>query len=184
MAGIEVRDLCVQFDHHEPVLNHCSFDVQPGEIVALLGGSGSGKSTLLRTIAKLQSITSGEVFFTGEHPQRRAGDLSYVFQDATLLPWRTAQQNVRLPLELSRSAVPTTSEQREAAASRADEMTHRVHEALQAVGLPPESWNRYPRQLSGGMRMRVSWLAQSSPIPPSCCSMNRLQRSTNCCVIA
>ncbi len=121
--------------------------VKAGEIVALLGGSGSGKSTLLRTIAKLQPITSGQVELTGDVPRRRSGDLSYVFQDATLLPWRTAAQNVQLPLELS-AAAP---------GERADvSLRERVEEALACVGLPEVSWNKYPRELSGGMRMRVS----------------------------
>lgn len=144
MTGIEVRDLCVRFGDHEPVLNGLSLSVAPGSIVALLGGSGSGKSTLLRAIAELQPIVGGEVAFTSEEA-RRPGALSYVFQDATLLPWRTAQENVRLPLELA--ARPGRDSDR----SRA-----RVDEALAAVGLPQASWTKYPRQLSGGMRMRVS----------------------------
>lgn len=175
MTGIEVRDLCVRFDDHAPVLDGCTISVNSGEIVALLGGSGSGKSTLLRSIANLQPITSGEVEFTGlslptaqaagstaqlaESPydhqvievaqqcKRRWGDLAYVFQDATLLPWRTAQQNVRLPLELARA--PRVER-------RHGWLDSKVSEALLAVGLPEASWTRYPRQLSGGMRMRVS----------------------------
>ncbi|MCC6510074.1 MAG: ABC transporter ATP-binding protein [Pirellulaceae bacterium] len=147
MTGIEVRDLCVRFDQHAPVLEHCSLTVKPGEIIALLGGSGSGKSTLLRAIAKLQPVTSGEVAFTGDSPKRRAGDLAYVFQDATLLPWRTAQQNVQLPLELAG---------RNNHDSTRSVLKARVCEALASVGLPESSWGKYPRQLSGGMRMRVS----------------------------
>lgn len=147
MTGIEVRDLSVQFGAGQPVLRDLSLRVEPGAIVVLLGGSGSGKSTLLRAIAKLQPISKGEVLFSGAAPKRRAGDLAYVFQDATLLPWRTAAQNVRLPLELTRRS----SEERQAAV--VDEL---VAEALAAVGLPNASWTKYPRQLSGGMRMRVS----------------------------
>lgn len=142
--------------------------VQAGEIVALLGGSGSGKSTLLRTIAKLQPITSGEVELTGQTPRRRAGDLSYVFQDATLLPWRTAWQNVQLPLELNRNARGernvrseregrSTAERSTADRSTADRSAgDRVEEALRWVGLAETSWKKFPRELSGGMRMRVS----------------------------
>lgn len=147
MTGIEVRNLSVRFGASEPVLRELSLQVESGSIVALLGGSGSGKSTLLRTIARLQPITDGEVAFTGEAPRRRAGDLAYVFQDATLLPWRTAEQNVRLPLEL---AGRTAGERQVRAVSES------VADALAAVGLDKASWSKYPRQLSGGMRMRVS----------------------------
>ena len=147
MTGIEVRDLSVRFGTHEPVLRELSFRIESGSLVSLLGGSGSGKSTLLRSIARLQPITGGEVCFTGDAPKRRAGDLAYVFQDATLLPWRTAEQNVRLPLELSA---------RPGGAGGASRTTDLVAEALTAVGLDQSSWRKYPRQLSGGMRMRVS----------------------------
>lgn len=147
MTGIEVRDLCVRYGTHEPVLQQLSFRVESGSMVALLGGSGSGKSTFLRAIAKLQPINSGEVTFTGDAPRRRAGDLAYVFQDATLLPWRTAEQNVRLPLELAAQS----AEERQS--FRAGEL---VAEALRSVGLEKTSWTKYPRELSGGMRMRVS----------------------------
>lgn len=147
MTGIEVRDLTVRFGAHEPVLNELSFRIESGSMVSLLGGSGSGKSTLLRTIARLQPMTSGQIAFTGEVPKRRAGDLAYVFQDATLLPWRTAEQNVRLPLEL------TARSSAEASPNHTSDL---VSEALTAVGLEQSSWKKYPRQLSGGMRMRVS----------------------------
>ena len=143
MTGIEVAELTVRFGQHAPVLNELSLSIAPGSLTALLGGSGSGKSTLLRAIARLQPISSGSVEFSGELPRRRSGDLAYVFQDATLLPWRTAADNVRLPLELS------TRE-------RADDHGEKVSEALRAVGLPQVSWKKFPKQLSGGMRMRVS----------------------------
>lgn len=174
MTGIEVRDLCVRFDRHKPVLEHCSLSVKPGEFIALLGGSGSGKSTLLRAIAKLQPVTEGEVRFTSELPQRRASDISYVFQDATLLPWRTAAQNVRLPLELVQQRAedrrPAPAFQSDPPSTRrvttAEDIRARVSEALRSVGLPESSWTKYPRQLSGGMRMRVS-LARAIVTDPS-----------------
>lgn len=146
MTGIEVQELTVQFEQHSPVLSELRLSIQPGSITALLGGSGSGKSTLLRAIARLQAITRGTVEFTGETPRRRAGDLAYVFQDATLLPWRTAEGNVRLPLELAARVENRRS-------TRDREL---VADALNSVGLPHASWQKFPRQLSGGMRMRVS----------------------------
>ncbi len=145
MTGIEVKDLCVRFGDHEPVLNHLSMSVQAGSIVALLGGSGSGKSTLLRAIARLQPVSSGSVELTGDHAKDPLDELSYVFQDPTLLPWRSAQANVRLALELNKRNRDSQSRRIEL-----------VNEALEAVGLPKASWQKYPSQLSGGMRMRVS----------------------------
>jgi NitT/TauT family transport system ATP-binding protein len=111
-------------------------DVHEGEFASLLGPSGCGKTTVLRMIAGLSEPSGGTI----EWPQRRS-DLGYVFQDATLMPWATAEKNVMLPLKLE--GVPA----REASA--------RARAALASVGL--ESFaSAYPRELSGGMRMRVS----------------------------
>jgi len=161
MVGIEVRELSVQFAPQPPVLDRLSLSVESGQFVALLGGSGSGKSTLLRSIARLQPISGGEVEFTGECPMRRPGDLSYVFQDATLLPWRTAEQNVRLPLELSARLGEIKPD-----AAGAHSVGDAVADALRSVGLEEPSWRKFPRQLSGGMRMRVS-LARSIVTDPA-----------------
>jgi NitT/TauT family transport system ATP-binding protein len=89
VTGLSIRDLVVQFPGQAPVLLDFSLDVLPGQIIALVGASGCGKSTLLRTVAGLQSYSCGRIEFTGA-PNSRRGDLSFVFQDATLLPWRTA----------------------------------------------------------------------------------------------
>ena len=109
-----------------------------GEFVALLGPSGCGKSTLLRLIAGLDHADAGSIAWDRAlHP----GEVGFVFQDATLLPWATAEQNVFLPLRLrgmaSRRAMPA------------------VRDALDRVGLAGFERAR-PRELSGGMRMRVS----------------------------
>ena len=148
-TGIGIRDLSVRLGD-QTVLAGLSLDVSPGEIVSLLGASGCGKSTLLRAIAKLVQPTSGEVVFS--KPNRRAGDLAFVFQDATLLPWRTVAENVVLPLQLGNRG-------RDAGQAA-------VHAALTAVGLLERDYAKYPRELSGGMRMRTS-IARALVTDPS-----------------
>ncbi len=148
-TGITIRDLSVQLGG-QSILNQLSLEVSPGEIVALLGASGCGKSTLLRAIARLVPPTSGEVSFS--KPNRRAGDLAFVFQDATLLPWRSVAENVLLPLELGQRARNSN----QAA----------VHAALASVGLSERDYPKYPRELSGGMRMRTS-IARALVTDPS-----------------
>lgn len=152
-SGIRIRKLSVAFQTDTPVLRELSLDVAPGEIVALVGSSGCGKSTLLRSIAKLISPTSGTIEFDQPHATRRTGDLSYVFQEATLLPWRTVDENIGLPLELGRGM----SRSQAAAA---------ITEARQAVGLEESTARKFPRELSGGMRMRVS-IARALVTEPS-----------------
>jgi NitT/TauT family transport system ATP-binding protein len=125
-------------------LARVDFSLRSGEFVSLVGPSGCGKSTLLRLIAGLASPTNGRLTVAGLSPavaRRRATRLSFVFQDATLLPWRTAAANIRLPLEL--------------AGMTAAERETRVRESLRMVGLS-DFTHRRPRELSGGMRMRVS----------------------------
>ena len=112
--------------------------VTRGEFVSLIGPSGCGKSTLLRLVAGLESPSSGRVALWGG---ATTGKLAFVFQDPTLMPWSRAAANVRLPLDLAR--VPRAEGRRRAA------------EALARVGLAERS-RAYPRELSGGMRMRVS----------------------------
>ncbi len=124
-------------------LSNISFDVRDGEFVTVVGPSGCGKSTLLKIASKLIPETSGEVKLPTEN-------LGYVFQDATLLPWRTVQKNVELFLELH--GVDKARRRTVAA------------EAIELVGL--QGFERHhPRRLSGGMKMRVS-LARSLTLKP------------------
>ena len=118
--------------------------VEPGEFVTIIGPSGCGKSTLLKLAAGLTKPSDGRVWWW-RGPFARVGEdarrLSFVFQDPTLMPWADAATNVRLPLDLAH--VPRAG---------ADA---RVAAALAEIGLADRA-NRVPRELSGGMRMRVS----------------------------
>jgi NitT/TauT family transport system ATP-binding protein len=121
-------------------LRGVSLRLGAGDFVALLGPSGCGKSTLLRLIAGLNHPDGGSLVWDAGHAPM-PGEIGYVFQDATLLPWASAEDNVYLPLRLG--GLPR---------GRA---LPQVHTALRRVGLGGFERAR-PRQLSGGMRMRVS----------------------------
>ncbi len=125
-----------------PVLDNVSFELNAGEIVALLGKSGSGKSTLLRTIAGLIEPTSGVVRSNGE-PLRGANPaVGMVFQSFALMPWLTIQANVELGLEAR--GVPRA------------ERRQRALDAIDLIGLDGFE-SAYPKELSGGMRQRVGF---------------------------
>jgi NitT/TauT family transport system ATP-binding protein len=125
-------------------LGETSFDVRPGEFVTVVGPSGCGKSTLLKIASGLHKPTTGNV----EVDMKKVG---YVFQDATLLQWRTVQHNVELLAELGGVA-------------KADR-AKRAAEAIKLVGLSGFE-GKYPKQLSGGMKMRAS-LARTLVLDPS-----------------
>jgi NitT/TauT family transport system ATP-binding protein len=145
--AIDCRGVSVRFMTERrtvTALEDVSFSVQPGGFTSLLGPSGCGKSTLLRVVADLVAPSEGQASVLGTSPEdaRRARACGFVFQDAALLPWRTALQNVELPLQVGG---------RRALASNA--ATPR--ELMALVGLA--GWeNSYPHELSGGMRQRVS----------------------------
>lgn len=120
-------------------LRDASLRLAETDFVVLLGPSGCGKSTLLRLIAGLDQPDSGTLRWDDRPPA--PGDIGYVFQDATLLPWATAEDNVFLPLRLRGIARETAMPD--------------VQAALHRVGLTGFE-HAHPRQLSGGMRMRVS----------------------------
>jgi NitT/TauT family transport system ATP-binding protein len=145
--AISLRGVTKVYDTGVAALGPLDLDVRHGEFVSLLGPSGCGKSTALRLIAGLSAPTSGTVELAyrqharGERQERARQAIGFVFQEPTLMPWASVRDNVRLPLKLARMPV------REANA--------RVDEALAQVGLA-EFAGSYPRELSGGMKMRVS----------------------------
>lgn len=127
--------------------------IPAGEIVSLVGPSGCGKTTLLRVLAGLQVASSGRVEI--EPPARASrGEIAFVFQQPTLLPWRSAIENVMLSLQLSGTVVSKP------------QLRSRAEAELVAMELPGEAFTRFPRELSGGMRMRVS-LARALVTGPS-----------------
>lgn len=142
-AVLSFRNVSKTFPDGTAALSPVSFDIQPGEFVTVVGPSGCGKSTLLKVASGLIPATSGEIDVDAE-------DLGYVFQDATLLPWRTVQKNVELFLELHK-------------VDKAKRSTIAA-EAIELVGL--KGFERHhPKRLSGGMKMRVS-LARSLTMKP------------------
>jgi NitT/TauT family transport system ATP-binding protein len=132
-----------QFSGGTTALAGADLEVRPGEFVAVVGPSGCGKSTLLRIASGLDDITAGTVSVGAQR-------IGYVFQDATLLPWRSAYQNVALFAELEKMPRP--------------EARKRISDAIGLVGLTGFE-KHLPHQLSGGMRMRVS-LARSLVLDP------------------
>jgi len=120
-------------------LRGLDLDVGEGEFLSLLGPSGCGKSTVLRLVAGLGEVSGGRIEWSGGNG--RPGDIGFVFQEPTLMPWATVWKNVLLPLKLR--GVPL------------EEAEARGREAIGMVGLDGFE-HAYPRELSGGMKMRVS----------------------------
>lgn len=123
-------------------LNDISLRIEEGQFVSLVGPSGCGKSTLLQVLAGLVKSTSGEVLLDGAPIDGPSpGKVAIIFQDSTLLPWKTAFENILFPLEAQR--VPL------------DERRDRARQMLDLVGLRNFA-DKYPHQLSGGMKQRIS----------------------------
>jgi NitT/TauT family transport system ATP-binding protein len=139
MNGIALKIAGVgrTFPNGVVALENISLDVAAGEFLSIVGPSGCGKSTLLRLVAKLDRPQAGSITFDPDDSRK----LAFVFQDAQLLPWRNVLRNVAVPLELMRAPKSKLNEA--------------ARQAIERVGLI-DAIDRYPNQLSGGMRMRVS----------------------------
>jgi NitT/TauT family transport system ATP-binding protein len=123
------------------VISALDLAIAKGEFITFLGPSGCGKSTLLKLISGLTPPSSGTIRVDGMTPQHARETVSYIFQDPTLLPWRTVRHNIALGLELE--------------GVNGDRRRDRTASLLDLVGLG-EVGDAYPRVLSGGMKMRVS----------------------------
>jgi NitT/TauT family transport system ATP-binding protein len=141
---ISADDICLSYPDSTEALRGVTLQIAEHEFVALVGPSGCGKSTLLRVLSGLQTQTSGVLSST-------TSDVGFVFQDPTLLPWRSTLRNIETLLELR--------------GVDAKERKARAQLALDSVGLH-DSAHKYPRQLSGGMKMRAS-LARTLVTNPS-----------------
>jgi NitT/TauT family transport system ATP-binding protein len=141
---LSVRELSLTYPNENGgllALADLNFEIETGEFVCIVGPSGCGKSSLIKLLAGLRLPTAGEIIFEGEplrQPRRRIG---IVFQKANLMPWRTALENITLPLELT--ATPRAAAQQ------------RARELIDLVGLAGFE-NARPRDLSGGMEQRVA----------------------------
>ena len=145
-GAVEVEDLSVVFkrrDQHGPllVLESTSFKINPGEFICLLGPSGCGKSTILNLIAGFLKPTMGQVLVDEQPVEKPGADRGFVFQQYSLLPWKTTFENVEFGLKIR-------------GISRA-QRTELVNDYLNRVGLYKHR-HSYPHQLSGGMQQRAS----------------------------
>lgn len=139
MTAIACKDITRRYANGLDALGPVDLNIGEGEFVSLLGPSGCGKSTWLRIIAGLDAPSTGSI--TVEARARPSRGIGFVFQEPTLMPWASVRDNVRLPLQLTNDANP-------ASLARMDEL-------LARVGLA-EFAEAYPRELSGGMKMRAS----------------------------
>ncbi|MEK4030420.1 ABC transporter ATP-binding protein [Pseudobacillus sp. FSL P4-0506] len=132
--------------HVVPILQRINAEVYEGEFISIIGASGSGKSTLFRLITGLENQDEGRILINGEEQESRLGKVGYMPQQDLLMPWRTIIENAALPLELR--------------GIRKEEARRQVHLLLKEFGLEGTE-GRYPHELSGGMRQRVSFLRTS-----------------------
>lgn len=153
MVVLEVKNITKCFETEKsriPVLEDVSFSVDRDEFVCLVGPSGCGKSTMLRIIAGLEKPDSGQILFHGQPHNSPIAKITMIFQLFGLLPWKTARENVEVPLEV----LEVKKEARE-------EISRSY---LRMVGLEGFE-NTYPHDLSGGMKQRVG-IARALALQP------------------
>lgn len=155
MKKLEARNLCLSYTSERTggqveALRDLSFSLAPGEFVSVVGPSGCGKSTLLSIIDGLLPATSGDIFVDGKRVSEPGRDRAMVFQEASLLPWRSVLQNITFGLECHHV--------------RGQEAKERAMDLIRLVGLEGFA-DAYPYELSGGMQQRVN-LARALAVAP------------------
>jgi NitT/TauT family transport system ATP-binding protein len=151
-VAVELSETSVTFGRGEravPALSKTSLQIADGDFLALVGPSGCGKSTILRLVGGLVSPSTGVVVVGGREVAAKALRIGMAFQNPTLLPWMTIEQNVLLPLKI---VAPFRSEYRK---KRRTEFRDKAHALLDQVGLKGFA-SRFPWQLSGGMLQRAN----------------------------
>lgn len=160
MSEIEFRNITKTYENNDGemtnALENINLKVEDGEFVCVIGPSGCGKSTLLEITAGLLSYSEGEILLDGKPKSGPSRDIGVVFQDSSLFPWRTIEKNVEFGLEISKSDKAKYSEE--------------VKRTIEMVGLNGFE-NKYPHQLSGGMRQRAG-IARTLVNNPSCILMD------------
>jgi NitT/TauT family transport system ATP-binding protein len=162
-SHVEFRAVTKRFGDGPIVLDEISFSAQRGDFVSLIGPSGCGKSTALRLLAGLSPITSGSLTIDARTPEAAAAELAFVFQEPTLLPWLNVAHNIEIPQQLR--GVPATAR------------TATMRRVLELVRLG-EKETAYPRQLSGGQKMRVS-IARALALAPRILLLDEPFRATS-----
>lgn len=138
-AIIQLNDIMHRYDK-DIVIHNINLELNKGEIVALIGPSGSGKSTILNIIGGLLIPSRGECLLQGERINGKTGHVSFMPQTHSLMPWRTVIQNINLATEIS-----------------ANDSVNKAEQLLERAGFTSIK-DRYPNELSGGMKQRVSFL--------------------------
>ena len=143
MATLEVRDVTFSYDGVTNILENINLELRDGELVSLLGVSGGGKTTLFNIIAGLLKPQQGRVLIDGEDITGQTGRVSYMLQKDMLLPYRTVEDNIALPLIIK--------------GTKKKEARKIVEGQMERFGIAGTE-KKYPSQLSGGMRQRAALL--------------------------
>lgn len=141
---LEFKHVSFQYNPSQPIVDTLNFRIKPGEFISIVGASGTGKSTIFRLIVGLEQPRSGDIFINGVNEANRLGKVGYMPQRDLLVPWRTVLENIALPLEAKGRIYDPSL----------------VIKKLENIGLA-HIQDKYPHELSGGMRQRVSFLRAS-----------------------